>query len=105
LRSIGSDTPDERLATIDVVSTQEFFQSLLVTFKQREAGVAPWSTIRSLSDADLDAYFSACGRLRRECPTDSYEHQVGGGVIRGWLSQEITRRRNCREFPAIFGPA
>jgi hypothetical protein len=61
--------------------------------------------IRRLSDDDLDAYFRTCGRLYEECPTDSYEHHVGGGVISGWLSQEITRHRNCREFPAIFGPA
>ncbi len=86
------------------MTTQELFQSLLVTFRQRTPGMAPWDLICGLSDDDLDAYFRACGRLYDECPTNTREHQVGGGVIRGWISQEITRRRNCREFPAIFGP-
>jgi hypothetical protein len=93
------------MANIEAMTTQRLFQSLLATFRQHEAGVAPWNVICALSDDELDAHFRECGRLYEECPTDSYEHHVGGGVMRGWFSQEIARRRNCREFPALFGPA
>jgi|GEM_PF-2461247 len=86
------------------MTAQELFRSLLGTFRQRTPGMAPWDVICGLSDDELDAYFRACGRLYDECPTNTSEHQIGGGVIRGWISQEVRRRRNCREFPAIFGP-
>jgi len=87
------------------VTTQELFRSLLATFRQRTPGVAPWHVIGGLSDENLDLYFRDCGRLYHECLTNTPEHQIGGCVIRGWISQAMTRRRNCREFPAIFGPA
>lgn len=87
------------------MTTQALFLSLLATFGQRTPGVPPWDVICGLSDDDLGARFRDCSRLHDECPTNTPEHQIGGGVLRGWISQEMTRRRNCRDFPAIFGSA
>jgi hypothetical protein len=75
------------------------FLYLLDKYRQDMPGHAPWPRINVCSENELEADLHVAAELREQFPTDTYEHNVGGGVIAGWLAQALRMRPYLLQYP------